>query len=56
MLDDRKHLAIQHLDQGEDTKTDIAKNLSVALQILYDWMDDPIFKQSWTDGNNSAKF
>lgn len=44
MLDDRKTLAIQHLAEGEKTKTDIAKMIGVSRQALYNWLDDDEFK------------
>lgn len=44
MLDDRKLLAIQHLAEGEKTKTDIAKITGVSRQAIYNWLDDEEFK------------
>lgn len=44
ILDDRKTLAIQHLAEGEKTKTDIAKMIGVSRQALYNWLDDDEFR------------
>lgn len=44
MLDDRKILVIQHLAEGEKTRTDIAKLVGISRQTLYDWLDDDEFK------------
>lgn len=43
MLDDRQTLAIQHLAEGIETRTNIAKKVGIDRSTLYNWLNDDEF-------------